>query len=522
MDIVLVGLPGSGKSAVGRRLAHRHDATFIDLDERIETRDRADHPGDLRRRRARPPFGRSSDVPSPTWVRRTPRRRSRRVIAPAAGRSSTHATAGRSIAGGRSSGWTGVPRSSPSGFAGRRACGRSWRPRSDRGRPRSRGEARALLCRRRHPHHRGRRGRRTSSAPSRRAWPTTGSGDGTMPAAGRDARSDASSSATGSPPARSPGRCGGARPAERSSSPSPERGRPSASRSPRACVSPAGRSRRSCCPRARTPSACRWSRARRASWSGCEPTEPSRWWRSVAARSATPPGSWPRPTCAACRSSTFRPRSSHRSIPRSAGRPESTCRKARTSSGRSICLTRRSWTSRRWAPSPSAIVEPRWARPSRWRRWATSGCSSCSSPDGPAIAAGADDPDARGVVAELVERCAWAKVEVVLADEREHDPTGGRITLNLGHSVGHALEATAGYSGLLHGEAVAYGLRAACAIGRALDITPADRAERITAPARPAGAWDGAAGLPAGGRDGASRDRQEARGRLAPLGPAHG
>ncbi len=36
MDIVLVGLPGSGKSAVGRRLAHRHGATFIDLDEAIE------------------------------------------------------------------------------------------------------------------------------------------------------------------------------------------------------------------------------------------------------------------------------------------------------------------------------------------------------------------------------------------------------------------------------------------------------------------------------------------------------
>ena len=36
MDIVLVGLPGSGKSAVGRRLAQRHGATFVDLDERIE------------------------------------------------------------------------------------------------------------------------------------------------------------------------------------------------------------------------------------------------------------------------------------------------------------------------------------------------------------------------------------------------------------------------------------------------------------------------------------------------------
>jgi len=36
MDVVLVGLPGSGKSAVGRRLAHRHGADFIDLDEKIE------------------------------------------------------------------------------------------------------------------------------------------------------------------------------------------------------------------------------------------------------------------------------------------------------------------------------------------------------------------------------------------------------------------------------------------------------------------------------------------------------
>ena len=36
MDVVLVGLPGSGKTAIGRRLAHRHGAAFVDLDERIE------------------------------------------------------------------------------------------------------------------------------------------------------------------------------------------------------------------------------------------------------------------------------------------------------------------------------------------------------------------------------------------------------------------------------------------------------------------------------------------------------
>ncbi len=36
MDLVLVGLPGSGKSAVGRRLAARHGAPFVDLDATIE------------------------------------------------------------------------------------------------------------------------------------------------------------------------------------------------------------------------------------------------------------------------------------------------------------------------------------------------------------------------------------------------------------------------------------------------------------------------------------------------------
>ena len=36
MDLVLVGLPGSGKSAVGRRLAGRHHARFIDLDDLVE------------------------------------------------------------------------------------------------------------------------------------------------------------------------------------------------------------------------------------------------------------------------------------------------------------------------------------------------------------------------------------------------------------------------------------------------------------------------------------------------------
>jgi 3-dehydroquinate synthase len=45
--------------------------------------------------------------------------------------------------------------------------------------------------------------------------------------------------------------------------------------------------------------------------------------------------------------------------------------------------------------------------------------------------------------------------------------------------LGHAIEAAAGFHDLLHGEAVAYGLRAAARIGVARDVTPPERLERI-------------------------------------------
>ncbi len=99
--------------------------------------------------------------------------------------------------------------------------------------------------------------------------------------------------------------------------------------------------------------------------------------------------------------------------------------------------------------------------------------------EGEAVAAGAVAAFETGVMAEIVERPAWAKVSVVAADEREQGAAGGRITLNLGHTVAHALEAVDGYANLLHGEAVAYGTRAAVRIGAALGVTPADRAARI-------------------------------------------
>ncbi len=63
------------------------------------------------------------------------------------------------------------------------------------------------------------------------------------------------------------------------------------------------------------------------------------------------------------------------------------------------------------------------------------------------------------------------KARVVSADERE---AGARMTLNLGHTVGHALEAARGYEGLRHGEAVALGMMAAMRVARALGDVSAD------------------------------------------------
>jgi 3-dehydroquinate synthase len=55
----------------------------------------------------------------------------------------------------------------------------------------------------------------------------------------------------------------------------------------------------------------------------------------------------------------------------------------------------------------------------------------------------------------LVTRSCAIKAQVVEQDEREE---GMRAILNFGHTVGHALETTAGYRRLLHGEAIAIGM----------------------------------------------------------------
>ena len=61
-----------------------------------------------------------------------------------------------------------------------------------------------------------------------------------------------------------------------------------------------------------------------------------------------------------------------------------------------------------------------------------------------------------GILSEAVSWCSRLKLEVVAEDEKER--TGARARLNLGHTVGHALEAASGYKTWQHGDSVAVGM----------------------------------------------------------------
>jgi 3-dehydroquinate synthase len=76
----------------------------------------------------------------------------------------------------------------------------------------------------------------------------------------------------------------------------------------------------------------------------------------------------------------------------------------------------------------------------------------------------------------VLERACAIKAEVVAKDERE---TGLRMLLNLGHTLGHAIEALKGYRGMLHGEAVAIGMAYAALRSEELGLAPAGTALRL-------------------------------------------
>jgi shikimate kinase/3-dehydroquinate synthase len=77
---------------------------------------------------------------------------------------------------------------------------------------------------------------------------------------------------------------------------------------------------------------------------------------------------------------------------------------------------------------------------------------------------------------DLVFACARYKCEVVAADERDG---GRRAVLNLGHTVGHAIEAASGYRRYRHGEAIGLGLLAALRLSDAPQLR--DEVESILA-----------------------------------------
>ncbi|HWZ11636.1 MAG TPA: 3-dehydroquinate synthase [Acidobacteriaceae bacterium] len=79
-------------------------------------------------------------------------------------------------------------------------------------------------------------------------------------------------------------------------------------------------------------------------------------------------------------------------------------------------------------------------------------------------------------LSEITTASVRVKAKIVMQDEHER---GVRMTLNLGHTLGHAIEAATRYRQLLHGEAVAWGLRLAAGIAQARGVLSQENATRI-------------------------------------------
>lgn len=77
---------------------------------------------------------------------------------------------------------------------------------------------------------------------------------------------------------------------------------------------------------------------------------------------------------------------------------------------------------------------------------------------------------------ETVRRCCEIKADVVASDEKEG---GVRRILNLGHTLGHALEAATCYKEIPHGQAVGYGMIAASCLSRNLGLMDESTLNRV-------------------------------------------
>ncbi|MBM2810655.1 MAG: 3-dehydroquinate synthase [Chloroflexi bacterium] len=81
-----------------------------------------------------------------------------------------------------------------------------------------------------------------------------------------------------------------------------------------------------------------------------------------------------------------------------------------------------------------------------------------------------------GAPIDAICRAVDLKARIVEQDER--DEIGLRAVLNYGHTIGHAIEAATGYGEFLHGEAVAIGMAAAAHIAQELGIHPSHAVDR--------------------------------------------
>lgn len=101
----------------------------------------------------------------------------------------------------------------------------------------------------------------------------------------------------------------------------------------------------------------------------------------------------------------------------------------------------------------------------------------------------ARDPE---TVDRMISDSVRIKAAVVSGDEKENDL---RRVLNFGHTFGHALEAETAYSRFLHGEAVAWGMKAAATLARMVGMLKPDGERRIIDCIDGYGPWPSLAGV---------------------------
>lgn len=87
-----------------------------------------------------------------------------------------------------------------------------------------------------------------------------------------------------------------------------------------------------------------------------------------------------------------------------------------------------------------------------------------------------DENDLRAHATEIIASCCKIKRRVVEEDELDN---GVRLLLNFGHTIGHALENTAGYGNLTHGEGVAIGMSQITKVAERKNLTPVGTTEQL-------------------------------------------